>query len=188
MCFSVNVRRHLLKRSSVGRHFLPRFSGILPRFLGILPRFSGILREFSSNQNFWGCACTPCTPTSYTTGIGRVRLSIMEQYVHLDTWRTSGYQFFCEDAVEPTGFYLVGRCRPSNGGHDCVGRNMDPDLCSRQTCPKGTDYRVDQCTYNNPVLFKQQKHKWLPYEHPRRKFDSALKNNFWFSCLLVLMK
>jgi len=57
--------------------FLQRFSGILPRFSGILSgisgslsRFSGILPIFSeilpgfSNQNFWGCACTPA---SYTT-------------------------------------------------------------------------------------------------------------------------
>jgi len=32
-----------------------------------LPRFSGILFGFSTNQNFWGCACTPCTPASCTT-------------------------------------------------------------------------------------------------------------------------
>jgi len=53
---------------------LTRFSEILPRYLGILFGFSGILPEFSrifsgfsTNQNFWGCACTPCTPASYTT-------------------------------------------------------------------------------------------------------------------------
>jgi len=62
---------------------LPRFSGILPRYLGILfgfsgilPKFSeflptssGILPGFSTNQSFWGCACTPCTPASYITGL-----------------------------------------------------------------------------------------------------------------------
>ena len=54
--------------------FLPGFSGILPWYLGILPGFSGILSRFSgilpglsTNQNFWGCACTHCTPASYTT-------------------------------------------------------------------------------------------------------------------------
>jgi len=54
--------------------FLPRFSGISPRhlgilfgFSGILPKFSEILPQFSTNQNFWAGACTPCTPTSYTT-------------------------------------------------------------------------------------------------------------------------
>jgi len=31
-----------------------------------LPRFSGILFGFSTNQNFLGCACTPCTPASCT--------------------------------------------------------------------------------------------------------------------------
>ena len=59
---------------------LPRFSGILPRCLGILfgfsgslpkfsdflPTVSGILPGFSTNQNFWGCACTPA---SYTTSL-----------------------------------------------------------------------------------------------------------------------
>jgi len=51
-----------------GAPFLPRFSGILPRYLGILFGFSGILTKFSrilpgfsTNQNFWGCACTPST-------------------------------------------------------------------------------------------------------------------------------
>jgi len=48
--------------------FLPRFAGILPRYLGTLLGFSGILPKFSTNQNFWGCACTPFTPVSYTTG------------------------------------------------------------------------------------------------------------------------
>ena len=56
--------------------FLPRFSEILPRYLGVLSVFSGILPrisrilpkclgilpKFPTNQNFWGCACTPCTP------------------------------------------------------------------------------------------------------------------------------
>jgi len=43
------------------------FSGILPRFSGILPKFLGISPGFSTNQNFWGCACTPA---AYTTGPG----------------------------------------------------------------------------------------------------------------------
>ena len=49
--------------------FLPRFSAIWPRYLGILhvilrilPKFSGILPGFSTNQNLWGCACTPVPP------------------------------------------------------------------------------------------------------------------------------
>jgi len=32
-----------------------------------LPKFLEILPKFSTNQNFWGCACTPCTPVSYTS-------------------------------------------------------------------------------------------------------------------------
>jgi len=35
--------------------------------LGILPRFSEILPKILKKQNFWGCSCAPCTPTSYTT-------------------------------------------------------------------------------------------------------------------------
>jgi len=46
---------------------LPRFLGISPRFSGILPGFSEILPKFLTNQNFWRCACTPCTPASYIT-------------------------------------------------------------------------------------------------------------------------
>jgi len=47
---------------------LQTFSKILPRFSQILPGFSGILSGFLTNQNFWGCACNPCTPASYTSG------------------------------------------------------------------------------------------------------------------------
>ena len=32
-----------------------------------VPEFPGILPEVSTNQNFWGCACTSCTSRSYTT-------------------------------------------------------------------------------------------------------------------------
>jgi len=46
---------------------VPRFSGILRSCSQILPGFSGNLPGFSPNQNFWGCACTPFTPTSYTS-------------------------------------------------------------------------------------------------------------------------
>jgi len=75
-----NVGHHFVKSNNVWRNFpgfsrslsrfsgiLPGSSGILPRFLGILPRFSGIVHGFSTNQNFWGCICTSCTPDSYTT-------------------------------------------------------------------------------------------------------------------------
>jgi len=37
-----------------------------------LPRLSGILPGFSTNQNFWGCAGTHCSPASCTTGGGPV--------------------------------------------------------------------------------------------------------------------
>jgi len=46
---------------------LPKFSEILPKFSEILPGFSEILPGFSTHQNSWGCACTSCTPASYTT-------------------------------------------------------------------------------------------------------------------------
>jgi len=47
-----------------------RFSRIFPRFPQIFPRFWGILPGFSSNQNFWGCTCTPA---SYTTAFSIFR-------------------------------------------------------------------------------------------------------------------
>ena len=47
--------------------FLPRFEGILPKFSKILLDFSGNLPGFSTNQSIWECACSPCTPASYTT-------------------------------------------------------------------------------------------------------------------------
>jgi len=47
--------------------FFPGYSGVLPRFLRIFPELSGILPGVSTNQNFWWCACTTCTPASHTT-------------------------------------------------------------------------------------------------------------------------
>jgi len=44
------------------------FAKVFTDFTQISTDFSGILPEFSPNQNFWGCASTLCTPTSYTTG------------------------------------------------------------------------------------------------------------------------
>jgi len=51
-----------------GRHFCSDFRDFA-QSVKILPRFSGILPGFSANQNFWGHACTPFTPTSYTTDL-----------------------------------------------------------------------------------------------------------------------
>jgi len=89
MCFSANVVRNFLKSNNAGCHLagfsgtLPRFSGIFPGFSGIFPGFSGIfprfleiLPGFLTNQYFWGCACTPCTPVSYTTMLQDVGNSI----------------------------------------------------------------------------------------------------------------
>jgi len=61
-----NIGRHLLKANNVGRHF-PR---IFKDFVQIFKDFAQIFRDFArifDKSNFWGCACTPCTPASYTT-------------------------------------------------------------------------------------------------------------------------
>jgi len=49
----------------VGRQFFK----VKQRWAPYLPVFSGNLPRFSTNQNFWGCDCTPasCTPASCTT-------------------------------------------------------------------------------------------------------------------------
>jgi len=72
ICFQIKRRWApflLICSSSLPRFsgILRRFSQILSRFLRILPGFSGILPGFSPNQKFWECACTSCTPASYTT-------------------------------------------------------------------------------------------------------------------------
>ena len=46
--------------------FCKRWAPFFLEFSGILPRYLGILFGFSTNPHFWGCACTPCTPVSYT--------------------------------------------------------------------------------------------------------------------------
>jgi len=43
------------------------FFEVKQRWAIFLPGFSGLLPRFLANQNFWGCACSPCTPTSNTT-------------------------------------------------------------------------------------------------------------------------
>jgi len=50
---------------TLGATIKQRWAPFLPGLLEILPRFLGILPGFSTNQNFWGCACTRA---SYTTG------------------------------------------------------------------------------------------------------------------------
>jgi len=45
----------------------------------IVPTFTWILPGFLTNQNFWGCACTPCTPASYTTACGPTVLPCFSQ-------------------------------------------------------------------------------------------------------------
>jgi len=64
MCFSANVGYPFWNQRTLGAIFAP----ILRDFAQILPGFSGFLPGFSTNENFWGCACTSCSPTSYTTG------------------------------------------------------------------------------------------------------------------------
>jgi len=76
VCFLQTLGAIFFKSAIFARIFrvLPRFSGILPRISGILLGFSGILPGFLTNQNFWGCVCTPCTPASYTTELAVFQL------------------------------------------------------------------------------------------------------------------
>ena len=66
---SKHVGRHFFHRKACGAPFLSVFLGTLHRFLWILrifsqtlPTFPRILPGVSPNQNFWGCACSPCPP------------------------------------------------------------------------------------------------------------------------------
>jgi len=51
---------HHTMRTKVSKHLCQNFGG----FLWVV---SEILPGFLTNQNFLGCACTPCIPASYTT-------------------------------------------------------------------------------------------------------------------------
>jgi len=46
-----------------------RFCEGFHTFFPKLHRFRPDFEAFSSNQKFWGWISTPCTPTSYTTGL-----------------------------------------------------------------------------------------------------------------------
>jgi len=73
-CDSAHVGRHFFQIKVRRAPLLPLFSGNLPKFSRILQRFTQIFADFSRiseilpgflpNQNFWGCACTLCTPAS----------------------------------------------------------------------------------------------------------------------------
>jgi len=52
----------------------------IKRWLPFLPNFSAILLEFSTNQNFWGCACTPA---SYTTWCTATWMCVFSQVWHV---------------------------------------------------------------------------------------------------------
>nr|XP_018671182.1 A disintegrin and metalloproteinase with thrombospondin motifs 3 isoform X1 [Ciona intestinalis] len=87
------------------------------------------------------------------------------------SWNTYGQ---CSRSCGTGVWYRTRMCNnpmPSHGGVDCIGQNIDFDLCSKRPCPNGRDFREEQCQYQKEVLYKGQKHKWFPYE-PR---DASLK-------------
>jgi len=70
LVFLQTLGENFLKLSNVGRHFYPNFQGFFLEIWGFCLDFQGFcpnFRRFSTNQLFWGCTCTPCTPASYTT-------------------------------------------------------------------------------------------------------------------------
>nr|CAB3219998.1 A disintegrin and metalloproteinase with thrombospondin motifs 3 [Phallusia mammillata] len=82
-------------------------------------------------------------------------------------WSTYGE---CSRTCGTGVMYRTRKCNnppPSNNGRNCVGQNMDPDLCNTRPCPEGRDYRAEQCMYSNGVTINNRRHKWLPYENPK---------------------
>jgi len=57
-----------------GCHFykIKAHTAILRTFSQILSKFPEILPGLFSNQKFWGCGFTPCTPASYTSDLGNI--------------------------------------------------------------------------------------------------------------------
>ena len=71
-----SIKSEIRKESSscyFGRRwapFVPKFSGVCSDFQWFckgLQRFCPDFHGFSRNQNFWGCAYTPCTPAPNTS-------------------------------------------------------------------------------------------------------------------------
>jgi len=62
------------------------------RWAPLIPVFSGLLPRFSANQNIWGCACNPWTPTSNATTFHN---RIMDNFmVYQDRLETNLLQLF----------------------------------------------------------------------------------------------
>jgi len=68
------------------------FFEVKQRWAPFSPGFSGPYPRFLANQNFWGCACNPCTPMSNTTAFHN---SIIGNFmVHQDRLETNLLQLF----------------------------------------------------------------------------------------------
>jgi len=56
------------------------FFEVKQRRAPILRGFSGMLPRFSADQNFWGCACTPCSNTTVFISVSQVT----SQFIKID--------------------------------------------------------------------------------------------------------
>jgi len=59
-CYGIQILFGVTSKKGLHMFLCKRWALFLPGFSGLLPRFS-------PNQNFWECACSPCTHASNTT-------------------------------------------------------------------------------------------------------------------------
>uniref|UniRef100_A0A672H357 Papilin b, proteoglycan-like sulfated glycoprotein n=1 Tax=Salarias fasciatus TaxID=181472 RepID=A0A672H357_SALFA len=52
----------------------------------------------------------------------------------------------------------------TDGGHNCLGSSKSFRTCNTQACPAGSkDFREEQCSQFNSVLFQGKHQTWVPY-------------------------
>jgi len=72
-------------QKTLGTSFARDFKEFAQVLIGFA-KFSQILPGFSPNQNFWGCAFTPCTPASYTGAALPYQPAVVEAEGNLLKW------------------------------------------------------------------------------------------------------
>ncbi|XP_077998997.1 A disintegrin and metalloproteinase with thrombospondin motifs 3-like [Glandiceps talaboti] len=66
--------------------------------------------------------------------------------------------------------------KPTNGGDECKGQNVEFRLCSTEDCPEpSVDFRAVQCESNyKNWRYKDRKHTWLPHENKNNSLQCKL--------------
>ncbi|XP_076011186.1 papilin b, proteoglycan-like sulfated glycoprotein [Genypterus blacodes] len=84
----------------------------------------------------------------------------------LDRWGAFGAYGPCSRTCGTGVAVKTRKCITSrtDGGHNCMGSSKSFRTCNTQECPVGCgDFRQQQCSQFDQVIFQGRRHTWLPY-------------------------